>query len=236
MDDKKIIKEIQNAYEVSSDKKTRFLRTICSPNVSLFRFINNQFKLINKKIYLSCVLYFLILMILLLSSNANQYPLLAAGIPFFSLLIVTVVNTSANYKMEELELVSLFSLKMVIMARLLIMTIITVLFIVAMSFVTSSIKDISLLQIICYFFIPYLLNMYINFKVMKSQRKEGIKYCLAISSVICLLTISINTYTPIKMLISNSVLYIVAFILLILTIKEIVNYLNRIEDYVWNLQ
>ena len=236
MDDKKIIKEIQNAYEISSDKKTKFLRTICSPNVSLIRFIKNQFKLINKKIYLSCVLYFLILMILLLSSNANQYPLLAAGVPFFSLLIVAVVNTSANYKMEELELASLFSLKMVIMARLLIMTIITVLFIVVMSFVTSSIKDISLLQIICYFFIPYLLNMYINLKVMKSQRKEGTKYCLAISSVICLLTISINTYTPIKMLISNSILYIVAFILLILTIKEIVNYLNRIEDYVWNLQ
>lgn len=236
MDDKKLIKEIQKVYEVSSDKKTRFLRTICSPNVSLFRFIKNQFKLINRKIYLSCILYFLILMMLLLSSKANQYPLLAAGAPFFSLLIVAVVNTSTNYKMEELELASLFSLKMVIMARLLIMTIITVIFIVVMSFVTSSIKDISLLQIICYFFIPYLLNMYINLKVMKSQTKEGIKYCLAISSVICLLTISINSYPPIKALISNSVLYIAAIILLVLTIKEIVHYLNRIEDYVWNLQ
>ena len=38
MDDKSLIKEIQKAYDVSSNKKTRFLRTIYSPNISLFRF------------------------------------------------------------------------------------------------------------------------------------------------------------------------------------------------------
>ena len=236
MDDKSLIKEIQKAYDVSSNKKTRFLRTIYSPNISLFRFIKNQFKLINRKIYLSCVLYFLVLMILLLSSKANQCLLLAAGAPFFSLLIVAVVNTSANYKMEELEMASLFSLKMVIIARLLIITSITVLLIIIMSLITSSIKDISLLQIICFFFVPYLLNMFLNLKIMKSQRKEGIKYCLVISSVICLLTISFGYYSPIKGLISVSILFIIMIVLLILTIIEIVNYLNRIEDYVWNLQ
>lgn len=236
MVEKNLIKEIQKAYDVSSNKKTRFLRTINSPNVSLFRFIKNQFKLINRKIYLSCILYFLILMILLLSSKANQYLLLAAGAPFFSLLIVVVINTSVNYKMEELEMASLFSLKMVIIARLLITTSITVLLIVIMSVVTSTIKDIPLLEIISFFFAPYLLNMIINLKIMKSQRKEGIKYCLAISSVICLLTISFGYYSPIKELISVSILFIITIILLILTIIEIVNYLNRIEDYVWNLQ
>ena len=105
-----------------------------------------------------------------------------------------------------------------------------------MSLITSSIKDISLLQIICYFFVPYLLNMFLNLKIMKSQRKEGIKYCLVISSVICLLTISFGYYSPIKGLISVSILFIIMIVLLILTIIEIVNYLNRIEDYVWNLQ
>lgn len=236
MDDKKIIKEIQKAYDASSKKKTRFLRTVYIPNVSLFRFIKNQFKLINKKIYFGCVLYFLVLMILLLSSKVNQYPLLSAGAPFFSLVIVAVVNTSANYKMEELEMASLFSLKMVIMARLLIMTVITVLFIVAVAFVTSSVKNISLIQIICFFFIPYLLNMFINLKIMKFQRKDGIKYCLAISSAICLLTISFSLHPMIMTFINNYVLFILMIILLLLTINEIINYLNGIEDYVWNLQ
>ena len=236
MDDNKLIKEIQTAYNVSSEKKNRFIRNVCPPSASLFRFIKNQFKLINKKIYLSCILYFLILMFILLSSKANQYPLLASGVPFFSLIIVAVVNTSSTYKMEELEMATLFSLKLVIMARLLIMSFITILFIVIMSFTTSSIIDISLLQIICYFFIPYLLNMFINLKIIKPQRKDGIKYCLAISSVICLLTISLNLYVPTQMLISNNALYILMISLLLLTYKEIVNYLNGIEDYVWNLQ
>lgn len=236
MDDKKLIKEIQKSYDISSEKKTRFIRTISSPKVSLLRFIKNQFKLINRKVYLSCVLYFLILVILLLSSKANQYPLLAAGAPFFSLVIVGVVNTSSTYKMEELEMATLFSLKMVVMARMLIMTIITVFFIVIMSFIASFIKEISILQIISFFFIPYLLNMYINLKILQTQRKDGIKYCLAVSSVICLFTISLYLYPPIKLLISTNILYILVIVLLLLTIKEIINYLNRIEDYVWNLQ
>lgn len=236
MNNKQLINELNNAYDVTSKNKTRFIRTIKKPNTSLFSFIINQFKLISSKVYISCLIYFGILLALLLSlNNAKQYIALAAGVPFFSLLLISIIDTSRTYKMEELEMSTLYSLKMVVLARMLIMSVITISLIMIVSICTSRINNESLLLIISYFFIPYFLNMYLNLLILKKFRNDGIKYCLVISSIICLailyladnpISISINKYCFIGMLL----------LLITLSIKESRNYINGLEDYVWNLQ
>lgn len=235
MNNKQLINQLKNAYDVSSKSKTRFIRTIKKPNTSLFSFIMNQFKLISSKVYISCLIYFGVLLILLISfNNTKQYLVLAAGVPFFSLILISIVDTSRAYKMEELEMSSLYSLKMVVLARMLIMSIITILLIMIMAMCSSMINNESLILIICYFFIPYFINMYLNLLILKKLRNEGIKYCLVTSSIICLVILYLIG-NPILVLI-NPYCYIgILLILITLSIIESRNYINGLEDYVWNL-
>ena len=236
MNNKQIIKQLENAYDVTSKNKTRFIRTIKKTNTSIFSFIMNQFKLISSKVYISCLIYFGILLVLLLSlNNAKQYIVLSAGIPFFSLLLVGIIDTSRAYKMEELEMASLYSLKMVVLARMLIMSAITVSLIMTMAMCTSKINNESLILIISYFFIPYFLNMYLNLLILKKLRNDGLKYCLVTSSIICLLILYLVD-NPIPVLINENCYMGVLLVLIMLSIIESKNYISGLEEYVWNLQ
>ena len=236
MNNKQIIKQLENAYDVTSKNKTRFIRTIKKTNTSIFSFIMNQFKLISSKVYISCLIYFGILLVLLLSlNNAKQYIVLSAGIPFFSLLLVGIIDTSRAYKMEELEMASLYSLKMVVLARMLIMSTITVSLIMTMAMCTSKINNESLILIISYFFIPYFLNMYLNLLILKKLRSDGLKYCLVTSSIICLLILYLVD-NPIPVLINENCYMGVLLVLIMLSIIESKNYISGLEEYVWNLQ
>lgn len=236
MNNKQIIKQLENAYDVTSKNKTRFIRTIKKTNTSIFSFIMNQFKLISSKVYISCLIYFGILLVLLLSlNNAKQYIVLSAGVPFFSLLLVGIIDTSRAYKMEELEMASLYSLKMVVLARMLIMSVITVSLIMTMAMCTSKINNESLILIISYFFIPYFLNMYLNLLILKKLRSDGLKYCLVTSSIICLLILYLVD-NPIPVIINENCYMGVLLVLIMLSIIESKNYISGLEEYVWNLQ
>ncbi|MBQ0036577.1 MAG: hypothetical protein KBT35_06640 [Firmicutes bacterium] len=236
MNNRQMIKELHNAYDVTSKNKIRFIRTIKKPNTSLFSFIISQFKLISSKVYISCLIYFGILLFLLLSSNnAKQYIALAAGVPFFSLLLIAIIDASRACRMEELEMASLYSLKMVVLARMLIMSVFTITLILIMAICTSRINNESLSQIISFFFIPYFTNIYLNLLILKKFRKDGIKYCLVASSIICLLTLYLVD-NPLPIFI-NSYCYIgILSMLIALSIIESRNYINGLEEYVWNLQ
>ena len=236
MNNKQMIKELHNAYDVTSKNKARFIRTIKKPNISVFSFVMNQFKLISSKVYISCLIYFGILLFLLLSSNnAKQYITLAAGVPFFSLLLIAIVDTSRACRMEELEMASLYSLKMVVIARMLIMSIVTISLIMIMATCTSMISNESLVLIISYFFIPYFLNMYLNLLILKKFRSYGVKYCLVSSSIICLLVLYLVD-NPLPILISPYCYVGILLLLITLSIIESRNYISGLEDYVWNLQ
>lgn len=236
MNNKQLIKELHNAYDATSKNKSRFIRKITKPKTSIFSFIISQFKLISSKVYISCLVYFVILLILLLSANnAKQYLVLAAGVPFFSLLLVAIVDTSRAYRMEELEMSALYSLKIVVLARMIIMSIYTIVLIIVMALCSSKVSNVSFVQTILYFFIPYFANMYLNLLMLKKFRKDGIKYCLVISSIICLLILYLVD-NPLPIYIS-SYCYIGILLLLIgLSIFESKKYINGLEDYVWNLQ
>ena len=236
MNNKQLIDQLKNAYDVQSNSKARFIRTIKKPNTSLFSFLINQSKLISSKIYISCLIYFTILLFLLLSfDSAKQYMVLAAGIPFFSLLLISIVDTSRVYRMEELEMATLYSLKMVVMARMIIMSIITISLIMIMAMCTSKINNQSLILIISYFFIPYFLNMYLSLLILKKCRNDGIKYCFVISSIICLLILYLVD-NPVPVFI-NPYCYIgLLLVLITLSIIESRNYICGLENYVWNLQ
>ena len=236
MNNKQLINELNNAYDVTSKNKTRFIRTIKKTKTSIYSFIKNQFKLISSKVYISCLIYFGILLFLLLSSNnAKQYIILAAGVPFFSLLLVVIVDISRAYTMEELEMSTLYSLKMVILARMLIMSVITISLIMIMAICSFKISNESLILIISYFFIPYFLNMYISLIILKKIRNSGIKYCLVVSSIICLLILYLVD-NPISIFANYSCYVGLLLALIMLSIIESRNYINSLEDYVWNLQ
>lgn len=237
MKDKQIIDQLKYAYrDETSENKIRFIRSIKKPNVSLFSFISNQFKLINRKAYIYCFGYFAILLgLLLTSNNTNQYLILSAGIPFFSLIIVAIINASNAYRMQEMEMATLFSLKMVIIARMLIMSILTILLICIMVLCTFRISNISIIRIFCYFFIPYFLNMYVNLKLLRKYRKEGLKYCFVVSTIICLLVLFLADNPNMISLINGNIFVGMLITLIGLSIKESSNYILGLEDYVWIL-
>lgn len=235
MNDKQLIDQLKNAYYVSSKNKIRFIRTIKKPNLSVFSFIMNQFKLISFKVYISCLIYFAVLLFLLFSSNnAKQYLVLAAGVPFFSLLLIAIIDTSHAYDMEELEMTTLYSLKMIVLARMLIMSVFTIFLILIIAICASMISNIFVIHIIFYFFTPYFTNMYLNLLILKKFRKDGTKYCLTTSSIICLIILYLVD-NPVPIVINSYYCVGIVLLLITLSIIESRNYINGLEDYVWNL-
>lgn len=229
---KKRFKEI---YNVNSSNKIRFIRTIKKPNISLFSFIKNQIKYINKRIFLLSFIYFIILSVVLLTSLNTQSILFASGIPFLSLMMVESVTSSKNNNMEELEMTTLYSLKMIILARMIVVGTYTISFIGIIAFFISNINCISFARIIIYFFVPYLLSMYFNLLLLQRFRSDGFRYCFVSSS--CVWLIELLIVRNFKSIFTFSIYFLILFLIvsLVMVIHETRKYLNRLENYVWNL-
>lgn len=235
--DRKIINDLKNAYNVKpSEKKNVFIKSIKKNDMTIFKFVFEQAKYLHNFVLIRCLLLSLVLTTALIVSNSEDLLVIySSAIPFIVLLMVSELESSKIYKMEELESVTKFSLKMIVFARLFIIGVVSLVMVTISLIVTYKTKNIELNKTLIMFYLPYFITVYGSLCILRKV-KEGItRYCFIYTSLVSLFFISLRMLPKISsMLFETNVGVMVLILIVIMCLLESKKYITKMEEYSWN--
>ena len=236
----KLKRSIQKAFEPpnpNQKEKTRFLRTLPQPRISMFRFILVQATYMRKMTLVFSVLLLLPAVIGANYISENTLWIVSAFVPILGLLAVTEGNRSMMYGMSEFEMSTRFSLKSVVLARMSILGLINFAVIAVLAPLCRIGNDFSLLQTGMYLLVPYLLT--VNFSLWIARRtndKETIYGCMCVAVIVSGINTGLRFATDlIYQEIYTSWWLVLSVFLLMELAYEIHCTIKRTEEYPWNL-
>lgn len=236
MNKKELIEKLNNAYDVKSENKNKFIRKIKKSNISMFGFIINQIKYIRFSLFLKLLVFAIVMIAAIASKTESQHTVFLYSIPVNALIFVLVIDSSRNNHMEELEMATRFSLKMVVLARMFISGLMSFVLAIIMSIFTCVNENMLLSQTLYTFFLPYFVTIYLCLKLLRKYRDNGFRYCLILTSIISVLMTLINALEiNFNILTNNLFMFLTITIIVILLINEIRNYIKNTEELLWNL-
>ena len=183
---RKIKKALKHAFEAPTPlTKKPFLKTIPQPRSSRQSFILSQAGYIPLWVW---GVSFATLLIAIFSArfmSKNTLGIISACIPFVASSAVAENGKSTVYRMAELEKASLFSLKSVALARLMIIGLSHLLLLLLLCPLTSTRSQFSMLQTGIYLLVPYLLTTTLSLAfTRKLHGKETMYLCLGIAAMV----------------------------------------------------
>lgn len=243
---KKMKSALREAFEAPPPvDKERFLKTLHQPGSTYLKFLLNQFFYIRKRVWVFSAAIVIVCwavtfwspMLIDWHTEAEKIWIVSAGLPFLALLMTTEIYRSAFCRMSELEMSFRFNLSQIIMARLAISgggncVILTVLLIFL-----SRVSPFSLLQVITYLMVPYLITCGICLLILNHVRsRESLYFCAATACFTCMAN-GIASST-VQLLYSSSVLgywlLLFAFGIILIGI-QIRKLIKQTEERTWNL-
>lgn len=234
---KKILNELKNAYNIKpSEAKNKFILKYKQNDMSILEFVFLQTKYLHSFFSIRCVLFSLILIfVCLFSSSSDTLMIVSALIPFIVLVMMYEVDASRIFKMEEIEQVTKFSLKMIIFARLLIVGIISLLCLVTLTLITISNKNISIYQIVISFFVPYFLTVLLCLVVLRTNRENGMKYSFIVTTMTSLIFISLRILPKLShIFFETNVGLVFLMICICLCVLESKKFVMNFKEALWN--
>jgi hypothetical protein len=192
-------KALQAAFEVQPPaEKESFLKQLHYPQITYQKFLWNQILYIRKRIWIISVI-----IVLLGWSITFRFPefqvwradamkvwSISALLPFLAMITITEIYRSAAFHMEELEKSCRFDLTQIVMARMSILGVLNAVVVILFLTIVSQVSACSLLQIISYTMVPYLLDCTICLCLLKQmQGMEGIYVCAAVTGFVSVINI-----------------------------------------------
>ena len=236
----KLKRSIQKAFEPpkpNQKEKTRFLRTLPQPRISMFRFILVQATYMRKMTLVFSVLLLLPAVIGANYISENTLWIVSAFVPILGLLAVTEGNRSMMYGMSEFEMSTRFSLKSVVLARMSILGLINFAVIAILTPLCRIGNDFSLLQTGMYLLVPYLLT--VNFSLWIARRvngKETIYGCMCVAVIVSGINTGLHFVTDLIYQEIYTGWWIALSVFLFIGLAyEIHCTIKRTEEYTWNL-
>jgi len=224
---------LQQAFSVPAPKKKRaFLRTLPRQEVGLGNLLLSQAAYIRKWVWAMSLLLFGLVVLMAQYVELDVIWILSAIMPFAALLLIMEFAKSSAYCMTELEMTSRFSLRTILLARMVMLG--------AVQFVgfllTVPAVGKSLLKNGVYLLVPYLLTALLGLvTVRRIHGKEGLFVCGSISAFICVLAPMSKHFVPMLYVQENRMLWVFAAVLLLAGfVKEYRISINHLEEFVWN--
>lgn len=158
--------------------------------------------------------------------------LLSAIMPFAALLMVLEFARSSAYGMSELEMSSRFSLRTILLARMVLLGAVQGIGLL----LTIPVLGAGLLQNGVYLLVPYLLTTLLGLvAVRRLHGKESMYVCGSISAFVCVLGPMSRYAVPVLYEAESFALWTLAAVLLALgLVKEYGKTMNQMEEFVWN--
>ena len=215
-----------------SKKKRTFLRKLPKQEVGFGTLILSQAAYIRKWVWAASFLLFALVVFIAQYMEADVIWMLSALMPFAALLVILEFAKSSAYGMSELEMSSRFSLRTVLLSRMIMLGAVQF----AGLLLTIPVTGVSLLQYGVYLLVPYLLTAMLGLvAVRRFHGKEGMYMCGSISAFICVLCPMSNHVIPVLYEEQSFMLWVLAAVLLVVGIgKEYRKTMNNLEEFVWN--
>lgn len=171
------------------------------------------------------------------SMNVDILWVLSAFVPFLALSAALESRKSVQYGMEELELASRFSMKSILMARLIILGISNVVLLGGILPVILMAGKEKLLYTGVYILVPYLLTAFLSlYMVRKTRGREGFYLCFSAAGLVSLgFVIMRDLYMQFYEMAYYWKWAVAVVIFLVLTGRECMTLLKESEEFSWNL-
>lgn len=185
---KQMKRSIQKAFEApkpNQQEKTKFLRTLPQPQISMWQFILTQAAYIRKWTWFLAILLLFPALMGAYYMEKNTLWVVSAFVPFLGLLVVTESTRSEVYGMSEFEMSTQFSLRSVILVRMGVLGGINSCILFCLIPLCCIGNDFSILQTGMYLFTPYLLTVTIGLWITRYfHGKEAIYGCMSATALI----------------------------------------------------
>lgn len=226
---------LQQAFTAPAPKKKRaFLRSLPRQEAGIGALVLSQAAYIKKWVWAVSFLVFATVVVLARHTEFDVVWMLSAIMPFAALLVMVELIKSPAYGMAELEMSSRFSLRTILLARM-VMLGATQLFGVLLAGVFLGEKgSVVFLQNGVYLLVPYLLTALLGISVMRRLHgREGIYACGGVSLCISALAPLSRHWIPLMYDEAKVSFWVLAAVVLLAGfIKEYRNTVNQLEELV----
>lgn len=198
--EKKRLRAIYRAPE--PERKNEFLTTLPQrPRPTDLAILRMQLPYIRKRIWLVSVLLFVLASVFATQLGEQSLYLVAALMPFASVLAVLENARSVRFRMEELELSTRFSLPYILLVRMSAVGVGNLLLLFACTLLLRHTGALPVLIVAPYLLVPYLFTAVLGMLVLRRSRQGGSELCLGIAAGISLLTalgpeLALPVFTP----------------------------------------
>lgn len=214
------------------ERKNSFLRQYDMAKIDMVHMIGTQVRYISKGIWAASVLFCILAFAVTRYVEIRYMSTIFALVPFLVMLSVTESTRSYRYGMEELELSARFSLKSVMLARMIILGIGNVLVLI----VAAVFMGEKMYANIVYMMVPYFLTaaggLYL---VRKIRGAEGTAACCTLAMLVsCMQTFLLWKYSILYTQRYTSIWVLVCVIGLLVLMRESYRTIRMTEDLAWN--
>ena len=242
----KLKKRLQAAFEAPLPTgKDHFLKQLRYPKITYQAFLFDQLHYIRKRVWIVSTLIILLSFCISFLSPGYQYSLpvdrklwsICAALPFLAMITITEIYRSAAYRMTELEGSCRFCLTQIVMARMCILGVVNSFVLVLLLILIHRVSAYSLLQVIVYSMVPYLLVCAICLWLLKQiHGADGIYACAAATGLVSgLCTIfenAVKVFYSERYLNAWLMLFVCCLVLIGVQIRKL---FKQLEEKQWNL-
>ena len=231
---------IQKAFEApqpNQQEKSRFLKTLPQPQISMWKFILTQAAYLRKWTLLFSVLLLFPALIGAYHIEKNTLWIVSAFVPFLGLLAITENARSVLYGMNEFEMSTRFSLRSVILARMGVLGILDFLILCCLIPLCCIGNNFSLFQTGIYLLVPYLLTVTIGLWITRCfHSREAIYGCMSAAVLISGADIELHLIADFVYQSSYITWWFVLSVLLVgRMVYETYCTIKQTEELAWNL-
>ncbi|CRZ34027.1 hypothetical protein DFR55_1087 [Herbinix hemicellulosilytica] len=235
----KLKKELKTVFDAPAPaRKEEFINLLEYPKANRLDFFISQIGYIRKRVWILSLLLFIGTLIGLYFSGASYsfVWVVSSVLPFVSLVTISEIARSITYNMDELEMSCKYNLLEVSLIRIGILGVVNLAVFIGILLLLSGKTDLGFIRLGIYLSTPYLLNCYGSlFVINRSKSRDTVYICGSVTALVSILNslISIRIYDI--YLERNRMFWAIAFIMFaVLSLKEIVKFIKRMEDLKWN--
>ena len=164
------------------ERKRAFVRQFGLPKIDLWHVTTMQARYISKGVWLFSALFFGMTFLLAQTTEPKYVSVVLGCVPFLVMLSVTESLRSYRYGMEELELSARFSLKSIVLARMVLLGLGNLVVLTGAMLVLRSHVQISMACVMA----PYFLTAGGGLCIVRNVRsKESTLMCFALAALVC---------------------------------------------------
>ncbi len=220
-----------SAQMMLSAKSERHMQTI-----SRHTFFVQQAGYIRKSVWIISVLFFMGAWLAGRYVEKNSLWLIAAFVPFLAFVTVTEGVKSVTCHMEELEMSSRYSLRYVMMGRLVILGVCNFALLLMISLYVQASNVSGGLERCFVLFAPYLLTAALGLHMIRRVRgRESVYFCMGITGAVSVLQIVLgNVLEFMRQENGEKAALLAVLVLLMAFVRECICTMKQTEEYVWN--